>query len=132
MHPGMTDAAERDEVLQVVVRGVVVDVVDVEVLSPPAADRASLPVAFKHGAPNLLPPREAVLLPRGWGGLESFAVDEGPAPPHGKRAAAAEPAKTVPDGIVPAKRGGARTIKRVQAELNVGAHDLKKVGCGTG
>lgn len=129
MHPGMTDAAERDEVLQVVVRGVVVDVVDVEVLSP-AADRASLPVAFKHGAPNLLPPREAVLLPRPDGGLESFAVDEGPAP-HGKRAAAAEPAKTVPDGIVPAKRG-ARTIKRVQAELNVGAHDLKKVGCGTG
>ena len=95
-----------------------------------SADRALLSVAFKHSVANFLPPREAVLLPRPDGSLEPFAVDEGPAP-HGKRAAAAEPAKTVPGGIVPAKRG-ARTIKRIQAELNVGAHDLKKVGSRTG
>jgi hypothetical protein len=103
--------------------------VDVEVLFP-AADRALLPVAFKHSVANLLPPRKAVLLPRTDGGLEPFAVDEAPAP-HGKRAAAAEPAKPVPGGIVPAKRG-ARTIKRIQAELNISAHDLKKVGSRTG
>lgn len=103
--------------------------VDMEVLSP-AADGAPVPVALKHGVANLFPPRKTVLLPRPDGSLEAFAVDEAAAP-HGKSAPAAEPAKPVPGGIVPAKRG-ARTIKRIQAELNLGAHDLKKVGRGTG
>ena len=100
MHPGMADAAERDEVLRVVVRGVVVDVVDVEVLLS-ATDSTRAPVAFKHGVPNLLPRGKAILVPCPDGDLEPFAVDEGP--PHGKRAPAAEPAKTVPAGIVSAK-----------------------------
>lgn len=102
MHPGMADAAERDEVLRVVVRGVVVDVVDVEVLLS-ATDSTRAPVAFKHGVPNLLPRGKAILVPCPDGDLEPFAVDEG-RPPHGKRAPAAESAKTVPGGIVSAER----------------------------
>lgn len=102
MHPGMTDAAERDEVLRVVVRGVVIDVVDVEVLLS-AADGARAPVAFKHGAPDLLPCGEAILVPCPDGDLEPFTVD-GASAPHGKRAPEAEPAKTIPVGIVSAER----------------------------
>ncbi|MDK2917182.1 MAG: hypothetical protein PWR25_1739 [Euryarchaeota archaeon] len=125
----MADAAEGDEVCKVVVRGVAVEMVDVEVISP-AADGASLPVALEHGVPDLLPPREAVLLPRPDGDFETFTVDEAAAP-RGKSAPAAEPAKTVPGGIVSAERG-TRTIKCIQAELNLGAHDLELVGRGTG
>jgi len=129
MHPGMADAAERDEVCEAVVRGVAVEMVDVEVLLS-AADRALLAVALKHSVANLLPPREAVLVPRPDGGLEAFAINEAPAP-HGKRAPTAEPAKTVPVGIVSAK-GGPRTIECIQAELNFDTHDPERMGRGMG
>jgi len=63
MHPGVADAAERDEVCQGVMCRVQVDVMDVEVFGS-AADGALLPVAFQDRGPHRLPPPESVLLPR--------------------------------------------------------------------
>ena len=129
MHPGVAAAAERDEVRRVVVCRVQVDVVDVEV-RPRAADGASLPVAVDDDTAHLLPPRQGILIPRPDGDREPFAGDPAVAP-HGKRAPAAEPAETVPVGAVPAERG-MRTVKRVQAQLDGGAHDHRMIGYGTG
>lgn len=101
MHPGMADSAERDEVLRIVVCRVAVEVVNVEFISP-AADRTPILIALKYGAPNLLPCREAILVPGPDGSLEPLAVDEASVP-HGKRAPAAEPAKAVSGRIVSAE-----------------------------
>ena len=120
MDPGMADAAERDEVLRVVVRGVVIEMVDVEIpLS--TADDAPVPVAVEDGDAHLLPSPQGILLPHLNGDGKPFAVDLAVAS-CGKRAPAAEPAKTVQVGTVPAE-GRLRAIERVQAELEVGAHD---------
>lgn len=103
MHPGVADAAEREQVDRVVVRGIAVDMVDVKIpLS--AADGAPLPVALQDLVPDRLPPRQRVLLSHPDGGREPLAVD-GTRSPRGKRTPAAEPAKTVPVGMVSAKRG---------------------------
>ncbi|KAF5045601.1 hypothetical protein DSECCO2_479570 [anaerobic digester metagenome] len=76
--------------------------VDMEILLS-AADGAPVPVALKHTATRLLPSPQGILVPRPDGDLEPFTVDDGPVP-HGKRALAAEPAETVPAGIIPAER----------------------------
>ncbi len=102
MHPGVADAAERDEVRGVVVCGIAVDMMDVENL-PPAADDTGVPVAFKDGVPYILPSPQGVLLPRPYGSCKPLAVYL-PCAPCGKRALAAEPVKTVLVGAVGAER----------------------------
>ena len=129
MHPGVADAAERDEVLLIVVRGVVIEMVDVKIL-PPTADDAPVPVAVEDGDAHLLPPPQGILLPRRDGGREPFAVDLAVAS-CGKRAPAAEPAKTVQVGTICAE-WGLRAVERVQAQLEVGAHGHLSMGRGTG
>ncbi len=54
VYPGMADAAERDEVFRVVVRGIAVDVVDVEVFLS-TADGTPVPVALEDGVTYLFP-----------------------------------------------------------------------------
>ena len=98
VNSGMADAAERYEVGGVVVCRVAVDMVDMEIFFP-TTDGALIPIALKHSVPYLLPPSKAILVPDPDGDLETLAVDRAPVP-HGKRAPAAEPAKTVPGGVV--------------------------------
>lgn len=129
MHPGVADAAERDQVPRIVVRGVVVEMMDVEV-AVPVADGAPVAVTCEDRVADLLPSQQSILLPRPDGNREPIAVDQASAP-RGKRAPAAEPAKTVQVGTISAERG-LRAVERVQAQLEVGAHDQKKVGCGMG
>ena len=119
VHPGMADAAERDQVSGVVVRGVAVDVVNVEVPFP-AADGTPVPVALEDGVAYLFPAPQGVLLARPDGDREPLAVDAALAP-YGKRAPAAEPAKTVPVGVVSAERGE-RAVERIKGELQAGGH----------
>ena len=119
MHPGVADAAERDEVIRIVVRGVVIEMVDVEIL-PPTADDAPVPVTVEDGDAHLLPSPQGILFPCRDGGRKPFAVDLA-FTSRGKRAPAAEPAKTVQVGTVPAE-GRLRAVERVQAQLEEGAH----------
>lgn len=128
MHPGVADAAERDEVSRVVVRGITVDMVNMEILLS-TTNGAEVSVAFKDCAAYLLPFPQRILVPRPDRGREPFAVDL-PRAPRGKRALVAEPAKTVSVGTVGAE-GVLRTVKRVQAQLEVGAHSHEEVGPGT-
>ncbi len=129
MHPGVADAAESEQVGRVVVCRVQVNVVDMQVLLS-AADSALLPVTSQDHITHLFPSPQGILLPRPDGGREPLAVDVA-CGPRGKRALVAEPAETVQVGAIPAERIPG-TVERVQAQLEVGAHDQKKVGCGTG
>lgn len=127
MHPGVADAAKRDEVSRIVVRGVAVEVVDVEVLLT-AADGAPVLVAFEDSVTRLLPSSEGILIPRSDESRESFAVDPAFAP-RSKRALIAEPAEAVPVGMVGAE-GGLRAVERIQAQLEVGAHGQIRLVAG--
>lgn len=129
MHTGVADAAERDQVCRIIVCGVAVDMVDMKVLSP-AADGTPVPVAFKDSIADLLPSPQGIFVPRQDGGREPFTVNPAFAS-GGKRAPAAEPAETVPVGMVAAE-GSLRTVERVQAQLKVSAHGQKRVGFRTG
>ena len=119
MHPGVADAAERDEVCQGVVCRVQVDVMDVEVFGS-AADGALLPVAFQDRGPHRLPPPESVLLPRPDGDPELLAEDR-TVLADGERALVAEPEEAVPVRVAVAERRQ-RAVKRIKAELQVGGH----------
>ena len=63
MHPGVADAAESKQVRRVVVRGIAVEMMDMEVFISPA-DGAPLPVALQDCVPYCLPSRQGILLPR--------------------------------------------------------------------
>lgn len=128
MHPGMADTAEGEQVFRVVVGGVAVEMVDMKVIAP-TADDALLPVPLEDHVTDLFPSPQAVFLLRPDLDCEPFAVDAAWGP-HGKRTLAAEPAKAVLVGTVTAERG-AGTVERVQAQLKVGAHYRKTIGCKT-
>jgi hypothetical protein len=125
----MADAAESKQVGRVVVRGIAVEMMDVKVLLS-TADITPLPVPLQDRVPYRFPSRQGILLLRPDAGREPFAVD-GACGSHGERALVTEPAETVSVGAIVAERVQ-RTVECVQAQLEVSAHDQKKVGRGTG
>ena len=119
MHPGVADAAERDEVSRVVVCRVQVDVMDVE-SHPRAADCAYSAVTIENNSPDLPPAPKPVLRPRPDDNTELFAGD-GTILPDGERAPAAEAEKAVLVRTTVAERR-LRTVERIKAELQVRGH----------
>lgn len=119
MHPGMADAAEGDEVWRVVVRGIEVEVMDMEVPHR-SADRAYLAVTIDDDGPDLPPAPEPVLRPCTDGDAELIAED-GPLLPDRERAPAAEADETVVVREAVAE-GGPGAVERIKTELQVRGH----------
>lgn len=119
MHPGVAEAAEGEQVLQVIVCGIEVEVVDVEVPRR-SADRAYPIVASDDGSADLTPAPEPVLRPRPDGDAELLAEDSTPLPDReGAPAAETDEAVVVREAVAEGRSGA---VERIKTELQVRRH----------
>jgi hypothetical protein len=115
----MADAAEGDEVWRVVVRGIEIEVMDMEVPHR-SADRAYPAVTIDDGSPDLPPAPEPIFRPRTDGDAE-FIAEDGASFPDRERAPAteADEAVVVREAVA---EGWPGAVERIKTELQVRGH----------